>query len=186
MDFKDFFTLTKGSTIGYFREIDVWFDKDTNLRKYKPQNGGWSINEILEHIMLTNQSFLILINKGKIKSLKKETLVDKSPIRYEDTHIESLFEVGTHKSFVLERPEHMKPTGKTNLSDVRSTLKKQMDECLETLDSLKNGEGDLAKMSANILGKIDVYENIYFLFLHTKRHIEQMEEVEAEFSEINN
>ena len=45
-----------------FFEIDTWFVKDTKLREYKPLS-GWSINQILEHIGLTNYFLLILIEK---------------------------------------------------------------------------------------------------------------------------
>jgi hypothetical protein len=45
---------------------------------------------------------------------------------------------------------------------------------------LSNGEGALYKttMSVNSLGKIDVYEYIYFLAQHGRRHIGQMEAME--------
>ena len=41
---------------------------------------------------------------------------------------------------------------------------------------MKNGEGLLGKttMTVNELGKINVYECIYFLSLHAQRHITQM------------
>ena len=36
-------------------------------------------------------------------------------------------------------------------------------------------------MTVNDLGKIDVYQYLYFLAQHAKRHVGQMEKVEAEF-----
>lgn len=35
---------------GTFSTIDSWFDKDVEVLCYWPVNGGWTINEILEHI----------------------------------------------------------------------------------------------------------------------------------------
>ncbi|MBN8787104.1 MAG: hypothetical protein J0I84_08435 [Terrimonas sp.] len=51
---------------------------------------------------------------------------------------------------------------------------------------MKNGEGVLYKttMTVNDLGKIDVYEYIYFLAQHGQRHVTQMEKNEAEFKSV--
>lgn len=53
------------------------------------------------------------------------------------------------------------------------------------LGRLKNGEGLLYEttMTVNDLGKLNVYEYIYFLSKHAERHIRQMEENRAEFVE---
>ncbi len=47
---------------------------------------------------------------------------------------------------------------------------------------MKNGEGLICKttMTVNELGKINVYEYIYFLSLHAQRHITQMKNNELE------
>lgn len=65
---------------------------------------------------------------------------------------------------------------------VKTTTKNQCQQCLEHLNQMSNGEGVLLKttMSVNNLGKIDVYEYIYFLAQHAARHIMQMEHVESE------
>lgn len=36
-------------------------------------------------------------------------------------------------------------------------------------------------MTVNNLGKIDVYQYIYFLAMHAQRHVEQMEKIETEW-----
>ena len=41
-------------------------------------------------------------------------------------------------------------------------------------------------MTVNELGKINVYEYVYFLSKHAERHIQQMEENRAEFETIEN
>jgi hypothetical protein len=71
----------------------------------------------------------------------------------------------------------MQPTGVHSPEEVRLLLKSQVAQCLGYLALLSNGEGALYKttMSVNSLGKIDVYEYIYFLAQHGRRHIGQME-----------
>jgi len=175
---------TKTFLIDTFTTVDSWFEKDAELLKYTPENGGWTINEILEHIGLTNHFLLILIDKGTNKALQNIHKLDlQTELQNYIFHYDKLTEVGLHKSFGWMRPEHMIPTGEKPPDEVRSLLKEQLNRCLHNLDRLKNGEGVLYKttMTVNQLGKIDVYEYIYFLAQHGQRHVKQMEKNEAEF-----
>ncbi|UOQ67662.1 DinB family protein [Hymenobacter volaticus] len=173
--------------INTFSAIDVWFDKDSRLRAYRPSNGGWTIDEILEHIGLTNHYLLILIEKGANKALVNFQHVDLSAeLANYNFQYTKLSEIGQHKSFAWIRPEHMEPTGNKPLAEVRNQLKEQTHQCLTTLAKLDNGEGILYKttMSVNGLGKLDVYEYIYFLAQHARRHVMQMEKNEFEFNAV--
>lgn len=46
-----------------------WFDIKSDVLSYKPQV-GWSIEQILEHVTLTNHFLLILIRKGTRKAIE--------------------------------------------------------------------------------------------------------------------
>lgn len=167
-----------------FAALDGWFDKPSALRVYPPKNGGWSIDLILEHIGLTNHFLLILIDKGTQKALNKSGQVDlNETLSTYNFQQEKLDQVGVHLSFPWVRPEHMEPLGHKTEPEVRQQLKAQLQQCLDTLDRLKNGEGVLYQttMTVNDLGKIDVYQYLYFLAQHAKRHVGQMEKVELEF-----
>jgi hypothetical protein len=76
----------------------------------------------------------------------------------------------------------MEPTG-ASLEDVHTRLQTQYQECLTILAALGNGEGSLStvRMSVQSLGKMDMYQWLYFLVLHQKRHIAQMEQVFQEW-----
>lgn len=168
-----------------FATIDRWFDKDAALRSYRPASGGWTIDEVLEHIGLTNHFLLILIDKGTNKALQNVHQLDlEKELAVYQFHRDQLTEVGLHQSFTWIRPEHMEPRGEKTREEVRAQLKEQLQRCLGYLDLLKNGEGVLYKttMSVNNLGKIDVYEYIYFLAQHGLRHVTQMEKNALEFS----
>ena len=84
--------------------------------------------------------------------------------------------VAEYGAFQWIRPEHMEPKGELNLTEIRSLISQQYHQCLNYLDLMRNGEGLLCKttMSVNELGKINVYEYIYFLSLHAQRHLTQM------------
>ena len=62
-------------------------------------------------------------------------------------------------------------------------MREQLTECLRFLEQLSGGEGSLFKvrMSVNDSGKLDVYQWLYFVAQHAKRHVDQMRENEAEW-----
>jgi len=184
MDIAPLINEIRQYLVSTFDTIDTWFDKEENLRTYRPANGGWTVNEVLEHIGLTNHFLLILIDKGTTKALQnihKLNLAEE--LEHYAFHRDKLDEVGLHLSFTWIRPEHMEPAGTQPLDEVRQLLHAQVDRCLDNLVKMKNGEGVLYKttMTVNDLGKIDVYEYIYFLAQHGRRHITQMEKNEVAF-----
>ncbi len=186
MDIKSLLTEIRNHLTNTFETIDTWFDKESDILRFRPQNCGWTIDEILEHIGLTNHFLLILIEKGIRKALQNATKQDLNAAL--DDYVfqrDKLTEVGLHRSFPWIRPAHMEPTGKKPLLETRLQLKEQLAQCLHCLEQLPNGEGVLhtTTMTVNDLGKIDVYEYIYFLAQHGQRHLMQMARIEAEFRE---
>ena len=77
----------------------------------------------------------------------------------------------------------MEPKGDVSDEEIKDELISQLRRCLNHLEELKNGEGLLYKtmMTVNGLGKINVYEYIYFLSKHAERHLYQMEENREEY-----
>lgn len=166
-----------------FDEVDGWFNKDKETLNYQPSNGGWTIQQILEHIYLTNFYLLILIEKGSKKAMKNSLHLDlESEMKNYNFNKESFDKVGEHGAFEWIRPEHMEPKGEGSLDEIRNRITQQYLQCLQYLEVMKNGEGFLYKttMTVNELGKINVYEYIYFLSLHAQRHITQMKKNESE------
>lgn len=182
-DVLDIIRETRELLNSTFDAVDTWFDKDEELREYKPVDGGWSVNQVLEHIGLTDHFLLILINKGAEKAIRNADQLDlQTELLNYHFHRDKLDEIGS-RNFEWIRPSHMEPQGDKSPKEVRQQLRVQLNECLCILDKLKNGEGVLCRttMSVNELGKLDVYEYIYFLARHGQRHLKQMERVEAEF-----
>lgn len=166
-------------------KVFEWFDEEEQLKIYRPIDNGWTISEILEHIALTNHFLLKLIDKGADKALRnvKGLLLEDVLIAYE-YNLEKFDEIGIHKSFNWIRPEHMEPKGKKTELEIKDEMITQVNRCLNQLKKLENGEGLLyaTTMTVNGLGKINVYEYIYFLSKHAERHLKQMEENRIEFS----
>jgi 1,6-anhydro-N-acetylmuramate kinase len=160
-----------------FAGLDGWFDETEAVRAYRPANGGWSVNQILEHVGLTNHYLLILIRKGRDGALRKAAGVDVAAVTADYAFDPArLRDIGVPGTFSWHRPDHMEPGGEVAPESVRALLKVQLAECLGVLAALPNGEGSLYKTTMNVngLGKLDVYEYLYFLARHAERHLVQL------------
>ena len=167
-------------------QVITWFNESNTVKNYRPLDNGWTISEIIEHIGLTSHFLLILIDKGADKSLRN---INNEPLdkllKEESFNLDKIERIGMHKSFDWIRPEHMEPTGQKTELEITNQLVSQLNRCLNHLEALKNGEGLRYRttMTVDGLGKINVYEYIYFLSKHAQRHIQQMEENKIEFEE---
>lgn len=157
-----------------FTEIYPWFQQTPEVLSYKPKDHGWTIAEVLEHITLTSHFLLIVASNGCAKALKR---AQGQSIEDSESDLTKLALIGMRGTFPWIRPEHMEPRGKA-LSEVLTTMRSQQEQCVQLLEKLKNGEGSLFKvtMSVNQLGRIDLYQWIYFIAQHAKRHIGQMQD----------
>ncbi|CAN5194693.1 hypothetical protein BH11BAC5_BH11BAC5_05360 [soil metagenome] len=183
---NDIINKIENATEIVFAEVDACFNEPKDLLDYHPEKEGWSIRKILEHISLTNHFLLILIRKATVKALEKAKLENYNELLTGyDLDWEKLKQIGEHKSFYWNRPQHMEPTGTADLYEIKRQLHLQKTACLNYLNQLKNGEGVLYKttMSVNELGKIDVYHYIYFLVQHARRHLTQMQKNRNEFEQ---
>lgn len=186
MTLSQILTQTRNTLETARKTVDPWFETQEKLLSFRPASQGWTVSEILEHIVLTSKYLLILIEKGAAKS--KKNAQERSLIEelkdYELTN-ERLDAIGQHRAFAWIRPSHMEPTGERKLEDVRDDFHAQIDRCLILLEELKDGQGLLHKttMSVNGLGKLDVYQYLYFLAQHALRHVQQMEKNQAELAD---
>ena len=167
-----------------FGALDSWFAAPAPVRSYRPANGGWSIDQILEHVALTNHYLLILIEKGATKALKNAHGLDLATELANRQSVRAhLDEIGRPGAFAWTRPEHMEPRGLKSGPEVAATLQQQLQQCRAVLARLPHGEGVLHRttMSVHDLGKLDVYDFVYFLAKHAERHVAQIEKVADEY-----
>jgi len=174
----------RNELIGSISILDGWFDKDDTLIDHKPAIGGWCVREVLEHVMLINRFLLNYIDQGSAKAMTQLNTSDIGNfLQHYNLENQVLAEAGVHKSLDLNTHDHTVPTGRALLPEVRREIREQLDRCLIHLELLKNGEGILFKtsMAINGLAKLDVYQNIYFLALHVKRHLFHLETIMEDY-----
>lgn len=174
MSYTQTISIVQTTLIEIFDDVDTWFERPSELRASHPLPNEWSIDENLEHITLTNHFLLKVIRKGVARAIKR---VQTQSIVGTESDLAIMQPVGIADSFVWHRPGHMIPTGEKSMDEVRKLMGDQQQECLSLLAQMPNGEGSLytVRMSVNDLGKIDMYQWLYFLALHAQRHIAQIE-----------
>ncbi|MBZ0282360.1 MAG: DinB family protein [Anaerolineae bacterium] len=159
-----------------FDHIDKCFELPADLRQFQPAKDQWAIDEILEHITLTSHFLMITLNQSLTKALKR---AQEQPIPNGESQLDRIVQISDPDVFGWIRPEHMEPTRQVTSLEVRRKMKEQRDECLNILSQIGKGEGALhrVRMSVRDLGKLDMYEWLYFLTQHARRHMVEIERI---------
>jgi hypothetical protein len=167
-----------------FAELDDWFERPAELRAFQPPLGGWTINQILEHVSLTNHFLMLTLGKAVERAAGRASRGERIPDGESD--LDRLEAVGERGSFPWSRPDHMDPTGRATDSEVRTRLHTQLEDCLSLLARMSRGEGALCRlhMSVNALDRIDLYQWLYFLAQHGRRHLQQMAAIQTQFTSV--
>ncbi len=177
--------LVRAALERVFAEKDSCCTMEAPAGAFRPRAGGWSCAEILEHVALTNHYLLLSIDKSSKRALRKASsqAEGEDPGRYQERF--GLIELTGRPTFVWHRPEHMQPSGKKPVEEVRRELSSQRVQCLKLLEQLPAGKGARHKVRLSVgdIGSADVYEYLYFLAVHAGRHLHQIERVRAEFAQ---
>lgn len=173
--------IVRRSLIEVFADVDGWFERPVDQRTFQSASRGWTIDQVLEHISLTNHFLMVTLRKAVEKAVRRAAL--GQPIPAGESDLQRLEAIGRRGSFLWRQPEHMEPTGRPATVEVRARLRQQREECLALLERLNRGEGALCqlRMSVDALGRIDLYQWLYFLTQHARRHLQQMASIEGEF-----
>ena len=137
---------------------------------------------------LTNHFLLILIEKGATKALKNAHGLDlATELAARQSARARLDEISQPGAFTWMRPDHMAPQGLKSGQEVAAMLRQQLQQCQAVLGRLPNGEGVLYRTTMNVhdLGRMDVYDFVYFLTKHAERHLAQIASVATEYQARN-
>ena len=142
-----------------FKAIEVLTDEQFNI---KPENGGWSPKQILEHLALMET----VIAKNIAKELKKpsSTKAIKKPIV-----------VSTNRIIKVEAPGYTVPSDEFRTKEeMKEELHNSRLFLLDVYESLT--KVDLVEKSCKhpIFGRVPLCQWFPFVGLHEKRHLKQL------------
>ncbi len=138
----------------------------------KPEDGGWSVSNCLEHILLTEAMFTQMV-QGNAANGTPDPEMDMS------TGDAWLIGGVANRGTKAQTGEPFEPTG-------RWESKEAMLEALEESHSnlkqyLMTTEDDLRHIASDTpMGKLDLYQMVLVIAAHSQRHLFQMQEVLAE------
>jgi hypothetical protein len=161
-----------------FSCLDDWCSRSPEILALVPKDVGWSIQLILEHVGIVNRFLMLTLDKGVDLAVRR---AERLPIPERESELSILTEIADPDAFDWRPPEHMIPSGKVSLGEVRGVLATQHKVCRRLLEKMAHGEGFLhtVQMSVRDLGRLDMYQWFWFLLMHARRHLAQMERAEV-------
>ena len=154
-----------------FSGLDACFDLPVGELERRPgYRDAWSVAQHLEHVGLANHFLLLTIEKGCRKALRRAAVL---PVPETESDLALLTPIAIPGAFDWPPPAHMLPTGPRRLDALRDLLREQRDRCLQLLAGMPKGEGRLVgiRMSVYGLGRLDMYQWLYFLAQHARFHL---------------
>lgn len=162
----------RDTLVDIFARLDAWCARPAERLLYRPAyQDAWSVAEHLEHVALVNHFLLLTIGKGVATALRRART---QAIPAGESDLARLVSIGDPDAFPWEPPGHMMPRGAKQPEEVREVLELQLGQCLELLERMGRGEGRLCsfRMSVCDLGRLDMYQWLYFLARHGLWHLE--------------
>lgn len=160
--------------------LDVFTIREDVLY-YKPSNDGWSIYQVLEHIMLANHFLLRIVDKQAERALHVAG-------SFGQTHSAKSYSLDVNKlkrmelagSYVWVPQQYTDPAGDMPLLQLKMTLHDQINRCLGILQNKRLMEAIIRTHEAT---KTDALHYLYFLVQHMQRHLQQVQRVKLEFGQ---
>jgi DinB superfamily len=142
--------------------------------KFKPSDGGWSVEECLKHIAITEQMLWGMLD-GNLK--QAATPEKRGEVKLTDDDIIKKVE---DRSTKVKTMDPAKPEN-TPFKSAAEALASFKDNREKLIDYTKSTDADLRNHVVVGLpfGAIDGYQFILFISAHSNRHMEQIIEVKA-------
>ena len=176
---KEVSALDKEFLLDYYERTrepleEVTQDLDETQLQYQTAEDRWSVSQVLEHIILTEQSLFGMTQEMMSNSPTPER---KAEVKATDDDLIMGIEDRSHK---FKTSAELEPTGKySQANEALEDFEKQREEILEFIKNTPEEEMR-NHISDSPFGAIDGYQSLLFLAAHTARHTKQIEEVLAD------
>jgi len=159
--------------------IDAWFDMDSSLLDHRSATTTKTVTELLAQAMLTNRFIIQILDEGHTKNIKGN--LNGIPVAEYCAKIQELEDVNSSPVDFDFTPSLQDGIG---LKEIRYEIREQLHRCLIHIENLFDAEIEPFETNLSIgeLGKLDAYQCIYFLALHVRRYLEQLENTLSDYN----
>ena len=149
----------------------------------RPPDGGWSIQEILEHLSLVESQLLHLVTT-LLERAEKISGTD-SPVRSYEVSLEQVIQRSSREKFSTR--DKYQPTGRAEALASIAILQQVQEDLRGLIPRLQSVDPTVARFPHWIFGSLDLGEWLAFIVVHEERHLMQIEAIMAarEFSELD-
>jgi len=162
------------------RLFDVFAIREDVLY-YQPLNGGWSIYQVLEHVVLANHFLLRIVNKQAEKTMQWANRIDnKTRLQPYVLDTGKLKSMELNGSYIWVPQRYTEPEGDTPLLELKISLHDQLKQAIELLENEKLLK---AIEDSYVAGKIDALYYLFFLAQHMQRHLGQVSRLKKELTQ---
>jgi len=136
-----------------------------------PQEGRWSISEVLEHVLLVDASLLKLINAllGKVENAGTHG----EPANAFPMDLRALVDQSNKEKYIAR--ENAQPTGKVSASDSLRESERIQGELLSLQPRLESIDLSSISFPHFALGPLTLGQWFAFIGIHEERHLRQIE-----------
>lgn len=142
---------------------------DDDAFNWKPADGGWSVSNCLEHILMTETAFHGMVQGGVASG--------EADMEFDNSIADGMI-IGTmtNRGFQATTSANFEPSGKyDSKADMIAALEESRMMLIEYLEST---DADLRHHKMTIpLGDVDAYQIYLLVAAHSQRHHSQMQEV---------
>ena len=147
---------------------------------YQPLNGGWSIYQVLEHVVLANHFLLRIVKKQAEKSMQWVNRGGKNNVQPYVLNTGRLKSMELNGSYIWVPQRYTEPGGRMPLLELKISLHDQLEQAIEFLE---NERVLKAIEESYVAGKIDALHYLYFMVKHIQRHLGQVSRSKQEFGQ---
>lgn len=144
----------------------------------RPSNGGWSIGECIEHLVLTGIDYSGQIEKG-IEKARENNYLYKGPYKYSWIGKKFISNVEPPAKLKFKAPKSWKPDSSLPMDKTISDYMSLQDRWIGLLNSSR--ELDITKVKlpspASKLLRFSIFEMFHVNAAHQRRHLWQAENV---------
>jgi len=150
------------------------------LREARPSEASWSAAEVLEHLVRVEKGIakLVALKVGELQATGEPPREEPGMVAIDTTRFGML----ANRAQRIDAPERVVPDGEMSADAARAAL---METRGILLDQLHAGDGLAYSRVLHphpVFGSLDLYEWVYFIGAHERRHAEQVRELAAHFA----